>query len=133
MQTGPKVAFYPQEHLKTVHDELILQGQEQSVKSNSFLDDEMLQSHCDLPKTLETLRSRNQTKHFSLTKKPKKINFWGEMKKIKLVKKAVKNLIAGSKFHLFHRLKKMHFRIIGDPVKDVCEKENEFNLNIQVL
>ena len=132
MQTGPKVAFYPQEHLKTVHDDLILQGQEQSVKSNSFHDNEMLQSHCDLKNTLETLRSRNQTKNFSFTKKPKKANFWGEMKKIKLVKKAVKKLIAGSRFLLFHRLKKMHFRIIGDHVKEVCEKENEFKLNIQV-
>ena len=133
MQTGPKIAFYPQEHFKTVHDALILQGQEQSVKSNSFRDNEMLQSHCYLPNTLETLKPRNQTMHISLTKKPKKMNFWGEMKKVKLVKKAVKNLIASSKFLFFHTLKKMHFRIIGDPVKEVCEKENEFNLNIEVL
>ena len=140
MQPGPKLVFHPQDNMSTVHDQLILLGMDQSVKSNSPSSKTVLDKsqtpNREILNTLEKTRSQERKQPSLIRKVKKRDVFLGEMRKIKFVKQAVKKLLMNSSFFLYHQLKKVHYRIIGDPVQEaqeVCENETEFKLNAQVF
>ena len=129
MNKGPHI-FFPSENYKTVHDQLIIRGMEQSVKSSSSPENLIITEnnnrHPDFSRNFDKSRSTT-TKHLTHSRCTKKSDFVGELRKFKLVKKAAKKFMNGNSFLLYQRLKKIHYRIIGDPLKEAGENEKDYN------
>lgn len=121
MNSGPKLDPKNEESILSFHEQILLQGQDQSV--NSF----------NSPSTINILKEFNylaspeiensrvarfeDSKQSTERKKElKKDFFFREVRKVKMVKKAVTkltaNIIGTSK------LKKINYQIIGDPVTE---------------
>lgn len=136
MNKGPHIFFSSENYPNSVLDQLMNSGLDQSVKSSvspaNLIFTENYQPRLDLSKNLDKSRSTT-TKHLTDSRWTKKSDFVGEFRKIKLVKKAAKKFLNGNSYRLYHRLKKVHYRIIGDPLKEAGENEKDYKQGVKVF
>lgn len=88
--------------------------------------------HLEISRMFDKSRSTT-TKHLTDSRWTKKSDFIGELRKVKLVQRAAKKFMKGNSHLLYHRLKKIHYRIIGDPLKEVGENEKDYKQDLKVF
>lgn len=112
-QAGPKLFVFDEE---TIHNQLILQGLDQSVRlPNSPLPQQnSLESKTNGMKSETENFTRSALKECPLKEK----SFFREMQKVKFVKLAIKKLINFNTFRFVQKLRKINYQIIGDKAKE---------------
>ena len=125
MSSGPKLNPQQADRLFSFHDQILIHGQEESVKSfNSKSTQNMINNLTMVPLpdfensriSDKMVKSANSRKFSENKKEKKELSFFKEMKKVKLVKQAVEKLTAN--LNQMDKLKKINYQIIGDSVTE---------------
>ena len=125
MSSGPKLNPLHAVSLFSFHDQILIHGQEESVKSfNSKSTQNMINNLTMVPLpdfensriSDKMVKSANSRKFSENKKENKELSFFKEMKKVKLVKQAVEKLTAN--LNQMEKLKKINYQIIGDSVTE---------------
>lgn len=125
MNSGPKLNPQHADSLFSFHDQILIQGQEESVKSfNSKSTHIMLNNLTMAPLpdfdnnriSDKMVKSTDSKKCSEKKKKNNAFSFLREIKKVKLVKQAVEKLTAN--LTQKEKLKKINYQIIGDSVTE---------------
>lgn len=122
MNSGPKLYPKNEESILSFHEKILLQGEDQSVNSsnspstiNIFKEFNNIASpEMENSRVLAKLDDSGQS--LERKKELKKDFFFREVKKVKMVKKAVTKLT--SQITRTNKLKKINYQIIGDPVTE---------------
>ena len=130
-KSGPKLFLHDEKTINVFHDQMLLNGLDQSINlSNSpilKLKNDEIKIFCfksEKGLTNENLSRSDMKNNPSEFKIPKEKSFFSELRKMKLVKMAIKKLNNFNTFSFAQRLRKINYQIIGDNAKEFNERSS---------
>lgn len=128
--TGPKLFLHDEKPINVFHDQLLLNGLDQSIIPSSPLfkqKNDEIKNPCfksEIGLTIENLSRSDMKNNASEFKIPKEKSFFSELRKLKLVKIAITKLNNFNTFSFVQRLRKVNYQIIGDNAKEFNERSS---------